>query len=453
MREKKKVKLDIATLKKINDLKKLIPKQEKKNIAMIHTRLKCIDGVSIESEKWVRAYQNLGYNVHLIAGRIGGRTSKPKLVIPEMDFTNSIIRALKKLAFESKLEKAGKDSSKALNQIIAKKIKKELLDYIKKNNLHFLSIENAFSIPLNIPLGIALYEISKETKIPIIARHHDFYWERSYFCQNNNILKILKEVFPPKHKNIVHVTISSIAKNSLMRKKKIQATTIPNTINFKEVREIDDYNKDFRESFGIKKDQLIFLQPTRITKRKAIERSVEMVAHMNKLLKKDNVLMITGPSLYGDAYYYETVMKEARALGVSVILASDRINLKRSSSKKKKIYSIEDAYVHADVITFPSEVEGFGNPILEACAYKKPLFVNKFPVFNEIAKNGFDFVVMDKHLTTRIIHKMHQILVDSKKREKMVDKNYRLAKKYYSQERLERLLLKLLRKSMRDSKR
>ena len=44
--------------------------------------------------------------------------------------------------------------------------------------------------------------------------------------------------------------------------------------------------------FSIKKSQLIFLQPTRITKRKAIERSIELVAHMNKILKKDNVLVI-----------------------------------------------------------------------------------------------------------------------------------------------------------------
>ena len=85
-----------------------------KNIALLHTRLKCIDGVSIESEKWIKAYAGLGYCVHLISGRFGTKTSRPKLRIPEMDFTHPIIRIIKKLASESKLDKASKEALNAL---------------------------------------------------------------------------------------------------------------------------------------------------------------------------------------------------------------------------------------------------------------------------------------------------------------------------------------------------
>jgi glycosyltransferase involved in cell wall biosynthesis len=420
-----------------------------KNIALLHTRLKCIDGVSIESEKWIKAYTNLGYCVHLVAGRFCVKTSRPKLRIPELDFTHPIIRIIKKLAFESKLDKASKEALNALVNLMSRKIKKEILAYVRKHDIHFLSIENAMAIPLNLPLGVALQEISEETGIPIIARHHDFYWERKYFYQHDNIPKILKSSFPPKMKNVVHVTISGIANCSLDKKRKIKATTIPNTIDFKQVKGFDEYNKDFRKNFGINKNQLIFLQPTRITKRKAIERSVEMVAHINRLLKTKNILMITGPSFYGDATYFTKIMRLAKQLGVNIVLAQDRINIKRDKKKGKKIYSIEDAYVNCDVVTFPSEVEGFGNPILEACAYRKPLFVNKFPVFNEINKKKFDFVVMDGKLTHAVIHKMRDVLKDKAKMDKMIDKNYRIAKKNYSQETLETMLLKLLRKSSR----
>jgi mannosylglucosylglycerate synthase len=418
-----------------------------KNIALLHTRLKCIDGVSIESEKWIKAYTNLGYCVHLVAGRFGVKTSRPKLHIPELDFTHPIIRIIKKLAFESKLDKASKEALNALVNLMSRKIKKEILAYVKKHDIHFLSIENAMAIPLNIPLGVALKELAEESGIPIIARHHDFYWERKYFYQYDNIPKILNGSFPPKMKNIVHVTISGIANCSLAKKRKIKATTIPNTIDFKQIKGHDEYNKDFRKNFGIKKNQIIFLQPTRITKRKAIERSVEMVAHMNRLLKLRSVLMITGPSFYGDATYFTKIMRQAKELNVNIILAQDRINIKRDKKKGKKIYSMEDAYVNCDVVTFPSEVEGFGNPILEACAYKKPLFVNKFPVFNEINKKNFDFIVMDGKLTPLIINKMKGILKDSLKRDDMVEKNYKIAKKNYSQQTLETMLLKLLRKS------
>jgi glycosyltransferase involved in cell wall biosynthesis len=133
-------------------------------------------------------------------------------------------------------------------------------------------------------------------------------------------------------------------------------------------------------------------------------------------------------------------------------MGQQRVKLKRRQKNGKKIYSIYDVYAHADVITFPSEIEGFGNPVLEACAYKKPLFVNKFPVFNEIATHGFDFVVMDQKLDEKTVKKMYQILTNKKKRKIMVDKNYWIAKQHYSQHTLECMLSQFLIKHKEGGK-
>jgi hypothetical protein len=56
-------------------------------------------------------------------------------------------------------------------------IKKQLNEFIQTFNIDLLVTENVLTIPMHIPLGIALTELIAETQIPTIAHHHDFYWE------------------------------------------------------------------------------------------------------------------------------------------------------------------------------------------------------------------------------------------------------------------------------------
>ena len=39
--------------------------------------------------------------------------------------------------------------------------------------------------------------------------------------------------------------------------------------------------------------------------------------------------------------------------------------------------ALADAYAAADLVCFPSLVEGFGNALVEAIYHRKPLFVNR----------------------------------------------------------------------------
>jgi len=417
-----------------------------KRIAIIHTQLKCIDGVSIEVEKWRKAYEQLGHKVFYVAGKFCTNPNIKFKVIPEIDYTNATIESIKKMAFDSPLDEEEKKVLLKLIKGNVQKIKSQLLDFIKQNRIDLLSIENVLAIPLNIPLGIALTEIIREQNIPAIMRHHDFFWERNYFIKYNNIPYTLGKNFPPKLPGIQHVSISKIAKDDLLRWTGLEATVIPNAVDFDLVVKKDAYNKDFRKCFGISPKQILFLQPTRILERKKIERSIQLVAEINKKFKEKDkaILLVSGPVVAGSEDYFHFLVDKANELNVKVIFGHQQIYIHRMKKEGKKIYSIGDAYVNCDAVTFPSDIEGFGNVVIEACAYKKPLFTNLYPVLREIKKKGFEFVEMDGELKKETVNKMYKLLTDPVARKKVVEKNYSIVQKQFSVETLKNNLAKLI---------
>ncbi len=417
---------------------------KEKNIAVISTWLRSADGVSIEADKWTRVFEKLGFNVSLIAGRIGSKTSLPNCIIPKLDFMHPKIRLIKKMAFESRADETEK---KALTEIIksnVSEIKEPLKEFIKQNEISVLGVENMFSVPYNIPAAIAVYEVAKELKLKCIFRHHDFIWEREYFIKHYNIPEIMAKYFPPQDLNAKHVVINQTAKAALLQTKGIDAIVIPDFFDFESLREKDSYNKTFRKALKIDKDKFLFLQPTRIVRRKKIERSIQLVSEINKLSGQDNVLVVTGAPLYEAERYLKELLRQCNESGVRLVAADSYIKLSRELDNGEKIYSMSDAYLNCDAVTFPSDLEGFGLPVLEACAYRKPLFVNNYPVFHEIKSKGFDFVVINKKLTKKAVNRMYELLTNKKVMEEVTEKNFELLQHYYSLENLAPQITKIM---------
>ena len=91
--------------------------------------------------------------------------------------------------------------------------------------------------------------------------------------------------FPPK--DITHVVINSITQEKLKIENNLDSVVIPNVFDFNQEQwEIDDYNVKIYDKLNISKNDLIFLQATRIVKRKAIELAIDVVSEINKDLKK-----------------------------------------------------------------------------------------------------------------------------------------------------------------------
>jgi glycosyltransferase involved in cell wall biosynthesis len=298
--------------------------------------------------------------------------------------------------------------------------------------------ENSLTIPLNVPLGIAITEVISETGMPAIAHHHDFFWERKHFL-TNAVWEYLNMAFPPHLPSIHHVVINSSADNQLSLRTGISSTTIPNVMDFENPPPpVDDYASDVRHSLGLEKDELLILQPTRVVKRKGIEHAIEIVHRLGKKAR----LVISHAS--GDeGYDYEERVKEySRLLKVNTVFASGIINEFRECNKKgEKIYTLYDIYPHADLVTYPSNFEGFGNAFLEAIYFKKPIVVNNYSIYSfDIQPKGFDVIEIDGYVSEEAIRRAREVLENPQRRQAMVEKNYEIAKCFYSYRLLQQKL-------------
>ena len=409
-----------------------------KNIGFIATRLAGTDGVSLEASKWAHFFEKEGFTCFYFAGECD-RAPERSYIVPEAHFKHPSIREIHRNCF--RLKKRSDDVSQRIHELRLR-LKKHLYNFIRQFKIDLLVAENCLTIPLNIPLGIAIAELISETGISTIAHHHDFFWERQAFMRNA-VWEYLNMAFPPHLPQIQHVVINSSANNQLSLRTGISPTIIPNVMDFDNPPEpVDDYASDVRKALGVEDDQLFILQPTRVVKRKRIELAIELINRLEKKAK----LVISHAS--GDeGYDYECRVKEyACLMGVDTVFVSDIINEKRGFTESgKKIYTLNDIYPYADLVTYPSDFEGFGNAFLEAIYFRKPIMVNAYSIYAmDIQPKGFSVIEINGYITDKSIKQVEKVLEDEKLRKKMVDHNYEIAKACFSYSVLHKKLKNLL---------
>jgi len=396
------------------------------NVGFISTRFAGTDGVSLETTKWANVFQREGFSCFYFAGELD-RPPDCSYLVEEANFTHPDIKFIYNHCFG--VHKRERRITQKIHAI-KEKLKDEIYNFIEKFSIDLLVPENSLTIPLNIPLGLAITEVISEIEIPTFAHHHDFFWERQQFL-TNAVWEYLNMAFPPHLSSIQHVTINSSGDNQLSLRTGISGTIIPNVMDFENPPPpIDDYAMDVRKALGIEDDELFILQPTRVVKRKGIEHAIELVHRLGKKAK----LVISHAS--GDeGYDYEQRVKDySKLLNVNTRFVSNIINEKRGYTKEgRKIYTLEDIYPHADLVTYPSTFEGFGNAFLEAVYFKKPIVVNKYSIYTyDIEPKGFLTIELDGFVTEDAVRKTRDVLENPELCKNMVEKNYDIAKRCYS---------------------
>ena len=414
-------------------------KSEIKNIGFISTRIAGTDGVSLEIEKWAAVLERNDYRCFYFSGE-NDRSPDKCMLVEEAHFFHDDILYITDKCFGH--YHRPDDVTRRIHTLRVH-LKQKIYAFIRKFDIHLLIPENILAIPVNIPLGMALVEVMAETCIPTLAHHHDFSWERDRFLVNA-VRDYLDFAFPPDLHNIEHAVINSIASEQLSHRKGISNTIIPNVYDFASPpQKPKNCSEELRLNAGLGEDDLFILQPTRVVPRKWIERSLEIVS----LMKLRNPVLVISHSAEDEGDLYSKRIEEyAHNLGVKITSIEQFVGQGGAyGENNNKPFSIGDVYRCADLVTYPSGYEGFGNAFLEAVYYRIPTVVNRYSIYIvDIEPKGFDVIAIEGFVSSDTIGKIEAVLSDNDRKERMVETNYRLGVEYFSFEVLERLLLNLI---------
>ena len=405
-------------------------------VAIVSFRISGNDGVSLEAVHWKKILKRLGHKVTFIAGEL----DRGGYLMPELSFKwPKVTHIYNDIVY---------------NKAKYKHIEREIYDYAGtiegKLREYFsnggrpdlLIIANMLSLPMHFPASVAITRVIEDYKLPTIARHHDFWWERKRFLRSS-MFPYFKKWFPPKLSNLKHVVINSIAQRQLEKRAGISAEIISDSFDFNSsFNKLDSYSAGLRSEFAINKDDIVFLQATRIVPRKRVEISIDLIKKLNN---PKIVLVVAGKGGDEGEGYERTVRVYAGQSKIKCLFLGHRINSKRKIVGGKKIYTLWDCYVNSDFVIYPTEKEGFGNQFVETMYFKKSLILTPYQVYkSDIKSLGFEVIEISSKISKNAIKSINRLIDSPMDYKRLVERNFELGRKYFSYEVAGRKLKKLL---------
>ena len=161
-------------------------------IGIVSTRLAGVDGVTFEAAKWELALTRMGHQVLLCAGEIDALRSSARL-IPPMHFGWPPAARVTAAAFDPNSDPhAVRAELERLTALLF-----PVLDHwVESEAIDTLIVENAWAIPMHLPLGLALRRVVENRMLRTISHNHDYWWERERFAQCV-VPDVLQHAFPP----------------------------------------------------------------------------------------------------------------------------------------------------------------------------------------------------------------------------------------------------------------
>ncbi|WP_167618051.1 glycosyltransferase family 4 protein [Maribellus sediminis] len=369
------------------------------------------------------------------------------------------------------------------NALYAKQVIQEWVD---ENDIDLIIAHNT-SHPYNfitaVGLGYYIEELRNEDIIwpKLMVWWHDSYFERDIFSNPNPVIKKYLKYLPGSTyvNGIAFINKQQIElgkkvfqqDNSAIMEKffKLRTTVVPNTTEIPWEWEHldpesetlicppqDNYNNDFMKDIGLVQqvesrgftmdDTVILLQHTRVVPRKKIELAIDLAFELEKKFKKNNknkcvAVIVSGHS--GDEQnqylnnlyvHYTELCKANPDSNVVLIFGEHNILSHRDIIVDKKFYNFAEIpsiiAAHGGIGTYFSNVEGFGNNLLEMMSFALPAVINKYEVYkSEIEQYGFDLPAIDGGgVTDELVDSAYRLLTDIPYRNNVVKHNLKVLK-------------------------
>jgi len=226
---------------------------------------------------------------------------------------------------------------------------------------------------------------------------------------------------------------------------------------------------------------IILLQPTRIVSRKRIYRNFELIGSLFKKSKlkkefeinsnKQLILHITGPVPMEHqkdledvlSAYKDTILSLSGNLAERIFISFSVGHEFHTSFAEDKFapLTIEEIYRMADAIVFPSETEGRGLPIIEACASGIPIVCSHYrpkQVFRDVigeklpTKQQIKYTMFPEgRLKRDFLSEVAEILIDPGSQKGTIVHNREAVRIRYGQESFTNKFVQLLNQLVKEN--
>ncbi len=447
------------------------------NIGILHSLIGKNDGVSIVIDQTVHAMvKDMGIELGSIFF-LAAHTS------PRFNAETNDIFWHKNEVHKSIIRNFCKEPPEGFDEMIHEKAlyaKDIIKKFVRKNNIDLLIAHNT-SHPYNfitaVGLGYFIEELRDQGIIwpKVMVWWHDSFFERPQFSNPNRVIqKYLRYLPGTEIDGLAFINQSQ----PQLAKKLYQSLNHPRVDKFFDNRTIvvpntssidwewkhldwnrdtlhappaDNYNDTFLRDIGLLgeiekrgytlENTLILLQHTRVVPRKKIEVAVDFAFELEARFKVDGnrkcvVLLVSGHS--GDEQveyktflqeHYEKMCSAHPDYEVVLLFGEHRILSHRDIIVDKKYYNFYEVpaivAAHGGMGTYFSEIEGFGNNLLEMVSFGLPVAINRYDVYaSDIAPYGFQFPsVTNCQLTGEVVDESYRVLTHMQARNQMVKHN------------------------------
>jgi glycosyltransferase involved in cell wall biosynthesis len=392
------------------------------NVGIVSTRFHGTDGVTLEAAKVADCLEEEGLQPVWFAGE-RGRRFQPGRTHPLAHFQAPAVRRLEQAAFgDGELTPAAVEVMESLTR----ELKDALRGFIADFDVDVVLAENILCLPMHLPLGLALGQVLAETGMPAVGHHHDFAWERTRF-RRTAVPHLLETAFPPALDNLRHVVIQSGAREELKRRRGLDSVVLPNVMDFERGPADHGDGAAYRRAAGLGPEDVLLLQPTRVVPRKGIETTLQLAYE----LADDQIKVVVSHDDGDEGLECGRFLRqEAERLDVDLRFVPVAADPADDSGRPR----LADAYAAADLVCYPSRYEGFGNALLEAFFYRRPVLVNRYPVYaRDIAPTGVRCIeIADGELSGEAIKQAAAWLEEPSRYQDAVEANYRIGRECFS---------------------
>lgn len=392
----------------------------------LHFKSGGTDGVSLMMQTLRRAFNGAG-----VFSNVASHDANQELgdlPIPELNYQTVEMGSMRKMIFDGGLlsEEHGFSQEDFQLDIEDKKqpIFAKLKSYILENGITHVIVRNLFSLPLNLPSTLALYDLILDSDLEaqgvnFVLIHHDFYWEPSrssnYETKLQYVVDLLSTCFPPIIKNprLMQFAINSLMQALIKEKYGLEVGVLPDMDEFDEGVQAEQEKEklSLREKLGIGEDDLMVVMPTRVVSRKAIEFAIEFTKNLQKTENRTQLEEIGGSIGVGPAKrkfnpnskiflvipqgedmkdsqeYADSLALLAQENGVKMIFAGEHVRPDAVKALENDFrVPFSSVYDETDIPIYPTVGEGFGNQLLEIVKKKLLAILFEYEVFKRDIK-------------------------------------------------------------------